>query len=135
MQVNDIVEYLAPFAITVFLSLCGQLARYYLRLDKAKRDPIRFALENVIDRFKIEEDSLYMLNVLGKLIRTILEYVKLLYTNGESRVIEELKDLQEYIQKRIDEFPSKIPLSDEQQWVIEEVMRTILGGRDGRQGR
>jgi hypothetical protein len=101
------------------------------QIGEAKQDPLQFALKAVIDSITYQDESLYLMSLVGKYMKEFVKYISLLASNGEEVLIEDLKARTLQLAIDIETLKSRIDtskLSVNQKRLIDEVTRLLKKG-------
>lgn len=121
---------LASLVITVILALITQLIRYRSQIGQAKDDPLQYALRNLVDKFTTADENLYVMTIIAKLIKALLQYVELLAGNGTDKVISELQRLTQMLESLITTVDPAIRKSSDNDILLRELKKYLAkGGR------
>lgn len=122
------------FGISVIFTILGgvltQLWRQRKQLRVAVSDPLNFALKTVVDTFAFQDESLYLMNLLSKLIKSLVKYMTLLASNGgDDLVANELIKLTKLLDDSIATLQNQVSeteLSENQVRILDEVKSMLL---------
>jgi hypothetical protein len=130
MQIGDITPILS-LVLTVVSALLTQLWRMRKKIGVAKTNPLHFALKEVVDSLTYQDDSLYLMSLLSKLVKNLLQYIQLLAANGEEVLIEEIKAMTQSLAVDIARLQARVDpesLSNDKKLVLDEITRLLSKG-------
>jgi adenylate cyclase len=121
---------LLSLVTTMMIGLITQIYRMRKQIGVAKDDPLQYALKAVVDTFTFQDESLYLMSLLSKLIKNLLQYITLLAGNGEDVLIAEIKAITNSLAQDIARLESSkvSKLTDNQRQILDEV-KSLLAKR------
>lgn len=115
-------------ALTIFMALLTAYYRMRRQIGVAKSDPLQYALKQLVDSFTFQDESLYLMSLLSKLIKKLLELISLLAANGEDVLIDEIKSITNSFAIDIDRIKAGLNpdvISEDQRIIVDEVKRIL----------
>jgi hypothetical protein len=129
MQELEGIMPILSLVVTVIMALFTQIWRNRRQIGIAKNDPINFALKTMVETFTFQDESLYLMSLLSKLMKNLIKYLTLLASNGEDVLIKEIQSITQSLAldiARLEAYTSEEKLTDDQRQILNEVKSLLL---------